>query len=69
MQFRIGRREHATIARRQKFARMEREARHIAVRLADFFPASVATNFTSHGARGILDYRQRISPGNVCNFL
>ena len=69
IQFRIGSREHAAIARREKFARMEREARHIAMRLADFFPTSIATNFTSHSARGILYYCQGISPGNVCNFL
>src|SRR5262249_61078023 len=69
IQFRISRREHTAVSGCKKLAGMKREASHIAMRPADFFPVSVPANFASNSAGGIFDDRQRIAPSNTCNCL
>ena len=62
----MARGDHATVAGTDDLARVEGEARHVAVRPADLLPLAVPKNLAADRARGVLDERNAVatSQGN-----
>ena len=62
--FRIARRDHAAIAGADHFARVKGKASDVRVRPTDLLPLPVPQDFAADGARGILDDRKGMAPGD-----